>query len=107
VLQELILKLGNISAISKANAVSGLTMVLKSDEYGLDLGDNLDEEAEKENMLKELEYAKGFKISVEKKLGNERFVNNANAEVVQRERDKLADAESKIKAIEEALAKLA
>ncbi|WP_341226007.1 valine--tRNA ligase [uncultured Arcticibacterium sp.] len=106
VLSSLLIKLGNLSGISFVDEASGLTMVLKSDEYGLDLGDNLDEEAEKENMLKELQYAKGFKVSVEKKLSNERFVNNAKPEVVQRERDKLADAESKIKALEEALAKM-
>ncbi|AWV98082.1 valine--tRNA ligase [Arcticibacterium luteifluviistationis] len=103
----LLRKLGNLSEISYVEEATGLTMVLKADEYGLDLGDNLDEEAEKENMLKELEYARGFKTSVEKKLSNERFVNNAKADVVQRERDKLADAESKIKALEEALAKMA
>jgi valyl-tRNA synthetase len=105
-LNGLLLKLGNISSITKVDEVTGLTMVLKSDEYGLDLGDNLDEEAEKENMLKELDYTKGFMASVEKKLSNERFVNNASQEIVQREKDKLADAESKIKAIEDALAKL-
>jgi valyl-tRNA synthetase len=45
-------------------------------------------------------------VSVEKKLSNERFVQNAKPEIVQRENDKLADAESKINALEEALAKL-
>ena len=105
-LSGLITKLGNISEITFEKEVSGITLVLKSNEYGLNLGDSLDEDAERENMSKELEYTRGFKSSVEKKLSNERFVNNAKPEVVQREREKLADAESKIKALEDALAKL-
>jgi valyl-tRNA synthetase len=56
--------------------------------------------------LKDLDYQKGFLVSVEKKLGNERFVQNAKAEVIEIERKKKADAEAKIKAIEESLASL-
>jgi valyl-tRNA synthetase len=55
-------------------------------------------------MLKELEYNKGFLISVEKKLSNERFVQNANPQVIDAERKKKADAEAKIKMLEEGLA---
>jgi valyl-tRNA synthetase len=55
---------------------------------------------------KELEYQKGFLLSVEKKLSNERFVQNAKPEVIELERKKKADAEAKIKAIEESLAAL-
>jgi len=57
-------------------------------------------------MLKDLEYLKGFLVSVEKKLSNERFVQNAKPDVVEVERKKKADAEDKIKAIEESLASL-
>jgi len=60
----------------------------------------------KEDLLKDLEYQKGFLISVEKKLGNERFVQNAKPEVIEIERKKKADAEAKIKAIEESLQSL-
>ena len=49
---------------------------------------------------------KGFLVSVNKKLGNERFVNNAPAKVVENERRKLADATAKIAILEESLAKL-
>ncbi|MFT7421861.1 MAG: valyl-tRNA synthetase, partial [Arcticibacterium sp.] len=105
-LSGLIIKLGNISEITFETEVSGITLLIKSDEYGLNLGDSLDEDAERTSMTKELEYAHGFKISVEKKLGNERFVNNAKTEVVEREREKLADAEAKIKALQDGLAKL-
>ncbi|MBD0332207.1 MAG: hypothetical protein ICV66_06090, partial [Chitinophagaceae bacterium] len=49
---------------------------------------------------------KGFLASVEKKLNNERFVQNARPEVVEIEKKKKADAEQKIKAIEESLGQL-
>ncbi len=101
-----IVKLGNISSIEYAAEVSGTSLVIKGDEFGLDLGSNIDTEEEKANIQKELDYIKGFKTSVEKKLSNERFVQNAKEDVVQRERDKLADAEAKIKTLEEALVKL-
>ena len=56
-----------------------------------------------EELSKELEYLKGFLLSVDKKLSNERFVQNAKPEVVELEKKKKADAEEKIKAIEESL----
>jgi valyl-tRNA synthetase len=63
----------------------------------------MDKGAQKEQMQKELDYLKGFLTSIEKKLSNERFVQNAKPEVVDVERRKQADAEAKIKAIEESL----
>ncbi len=61
---------------------------------------------QKEELLKELEYQKGFLVAIDKKLGNERFVQNAKPEVVELERRKKADAEEKIRVIEESLASL-
>ncbi|WP_300599094.1 valine--tRNA ligase [Niabella sp.] len=66
----------------------------------------LDTSIQKEQLEKDLVYLQGFLASVEKKLGNERFVQNAKPEVVEIERRKKADAEEKIKAIEESLAAL-
>ncbi|WP_226391367.1 hypothetical protein, partial [Penaeicola halotolerans] len=63
-------------------------------------------EEEKENIQKEIDYTKGFLNSVMKKLSNERFVAGAPAQVIEMERKKQADAEAKIKALEESLAKL-
>ena len=60
----------------------------------------------KDQLLKELEYLKGFLIPVQKKLSNEKFVQNANPEVIELERKKQSDAEAKIKVIEESLANL-
>jgi valyl-tRNA synthetase len=54
-------------------------------------------------MLKDLSYLKGFLKSVDNKLNNERFVQNATAEIIELEKKKKADAEIKIKIIEESL----
>ncbi len=66
----------------------------------------IDKTAQKEQLQKDLDYLKGFLISVEKKLGNERFVQNAKPEVIESERKKKSDAEAKIKMIEGSLATL-
>ena len=57
-------------------------------------------------MIKELEYTEGFIKSVQIKLNNERFVQNAKAEVLEKEKQKLADGEAKLKLLQESLAKL-
>ncbi|HWN89427.1 MAG TPA: class I tRNA ligase family protein, partial [Chitinophagaceae bacterium] len=66
----------------------------------------IDTSGQKEQLIKDLEYHKGFLLSVEKKLSNERFVQNAKPEIVEVEKKKKADAEAKIKAIQESLASL-
>ncbi|MGL4630717.1 MAG: class I tRNA ligase family protein, partial [Leadbetterella sp.] len=104
--EGLILKLANISTIAYVEEVKGVSTTIKADSFGLDLGAKLDLDAEKESLQKELDYILGFKKSVEAKLANERFVANAKADILQKEKDKLADANSKILAIEEALGKL-
>lgn len=104
---DLIKKMANLSEIAFVkNSVNGMSMVIKGDEFGIDVGEGLDVEAEIENLKKELEYSQGFKKSVEAKLSNERFVANAKVDIVEREKAKLADADAKIKAIKEALTKL-
>ena len=59
--------------------------------------------AERTRLEKELEYAQGFRDSVQRKLGNEKFAQNAKPDVLERERQKLADAETKITALEQSL----
>jgi valyl-tRNA synthetase len=66
----------------------------------------VDTKNQKEELLKELEYLQGFLVSVDKKLSNERFVQNAKPEVVAIEQKKKADAQTKIKVIKESLASL-
>ena len=75
-------------------------------EFNVPLSNNIDVEAEIAKLTKELEYLEGFKASVNKKLSNERFVSNAPAAVVEGERKKLADAETKIAALTASIAAL-
>mmetsp|Transcript_9510 Transcript_9510/g.21824 ORF Transcript_9510/g.21824 Transcript_9510/m.21824 type:complete len:875 (-) Transcript_9510:2078-4702(-) len=74
--------------------------------FCLDLGQNLNVNQEKARLEKELTYAQGFLASVLKKLNNDRFVNNAPAQVVATERKKLADAQKKCKLLKEQLRQL-
>jgi valyl-tRNA synthetase len=87
-----------------AEAVLGsLTVVAGKDKYYIVTEQTLDNGSQKEELVKELGYLKGFLESVNKKLSNERFVQNAKPDVVDLERKKKEDAEIKIKAIEESL----
>ncbi|WP_143960400.1 valine--tRNA ligase [Litoribacter populi] len=105
--EAIIKKLANISEINFGDKVeNALSFVVKSDEFFIPMGDQIDVEQEKENLQKELDYTKGFLKSVSKKLSNERFVSGAPAHVVEVEKKKEADAIAKIKALEESLAKL-
>jgi valyl-tRNA synthetase len=83
-----------------------IAVLVGKDKLYIETEQALDTTAQKEQLEKELEYLKGFLVSVDKKLSNERFVQNAKPEVVDVERQKKADAEEKIKAITESLAAL-
>jgi valyl-tRNA synthetase len=82
------------------------TFVANNTEYYIPVDGMIDVEAEKKKIQEELEYTKGFMNSVNKKLSNERFVNNAPEKVVAMEKKKLADAEAKITLLEQQLADL-
>jgi valyl-tRNA synthetase len=101
-------KLGNIDHIEEveekpANAV---TFIVGSQEYYIPLTESIDVEAEIVKLKEELKYTEGFLNSVTKKLANERFVNNAPEAVVANEKKKQADAEARIKALNEQLKNL-
>ena len=104
----IIRKLGNIESVDViGEKLAGTTSFLVgTDEWYVPLEDDLDPEKEKDLIRKELEYFMGFLNSVGKKLSNEKFVQNAPTEVVENERKKQADAESKIRSLEERLAHL-
>jgi valyl-tRNA synthetase len=85
---------------------NSVTVVVQKDKFFLETKTELDTTSQKEQLQKDLEYLKGFLASVEKKLSNERFIQNAKTEVVEVERKKKADAEAKIKVIEESLQNL-
>ncbi len=87
--------------------VSGaLSFMVKATEYFVPMGDLVDVEEEIKKLEEELKYQQGFLTSVMKKLSNERFVSGAPEKVVAIEKQKQADAEAKIKAIEESIANL-
>jgi valyl-tRNA synthetase len=104
----LIRKLANLSDLSfvEAAPASAVGFVQGSTEFFVPLEIQVDAAAERARVAKELEYAIGFRDSVNKKLGNEKFVANAKPEVLEKERQKLADAEAKIVALEQALGAL-
>lgn len=78
-----------------------VSIIIHSTEFYIPLEGSVDIAAEIEKLETELKYAKGFLISVEKKLSNDRFVNHAPDQVVEKEKQKKADAEAKIRVIEE------
>ncbi|MGY3087414.1 valyl-tRNA synthetase [Hymenobacter sp. UYAg731] len=101
----IIRKLGGISEVTFADAgpAASVSFVLGGSEFFIPLEGHIDMAAERTRLEKELEYAQGFRDSVQKKLGNEKFAQNAKPEVLEKERQKLADAEAKIAALEQAL----
>ncbi len=101
-------KLANLSSIEIVGGQTegAITQVIRSVEFAVPLEGLVDPAVESEKLSKELEYAQGFLLSIQKKLSNERFVNHAPEQVVEKERQKLADTEAKIKAIKEQLKKM-
>ncbi len=97
--------LSDIAVVTEKDANSAAFLV-GTTEYAVPLSNNIDVEAELAKLNEDLKYMQGFLRTVMGKLSNERFVNNAPAQVVELERKKKADAESKIKSIEESIAAL-
>ncbi|MEY8607833.1 valine--tRNA ligase [Parabacteroides segnis] len=92
---------------SEINNNDDLIMVISgSTQCFVDLGIRINVEEELAKLAEELKYQQGFLASVQKKLSNESFVSKAPAKVIEMERKKQADAESKIKSIEESIAAL-
>jgi valyl-tRNA synthetase len=107
-IQSILAKQVNTEAITFVNeqVAPSISTVIGKDKFYLQTEQPLDTGNQKEELLKDLDYQKGFLASVEKKLGNERFVANAKPEVVAAEQKKKSDAEARIKAIEESLQSL-
>ena len=91
---------------SGAPVENAIAIVSGKDKFFIETGQVVDPASQKEDLVKELAYLKGFIVSVDKKLDNEKFIQNAKAEVIELERKKKADAETKLKVIEESLANL-
>ncbi len=105
---EVIRKMANLSDIAEVaeKDPTASSFLIGTTEYAVPLGNNINVDEELKKQEADLKYLQGFLKSVNAKLGNERFVNNAPAQVVEAERKKKADAESKIKTLEESIARL-
>ncbi len=101
-------KLSNLSEISLTeNKISNAaSFVIRTTEFFIPIEGKIDAAKEREAILKDLEYHRGFMATVDKKLSNEKFVKSAPAQVIELERKKKADAEMKIRALEESLLRL-
>lgn len=105
-LKELVCKMANLSELNFATAAAeadGIGFLSGTEKYYLVAARNLDVAEECARIKADLDYQIGFVSSVEKKLSNERFVQNAPAEVLDRERQKLADGQARIAILEASL----
>ena len=107
-LGAIIKKMASLADIQYVQTKSDGTsnFMIGTTEYAVQLGNLIDTEAEIAKMEAELKHLQGFLVGVQKKLSNERFVANAPAQVVELERKKQSDAETKIAALTESIAKL-
>ncbi|MBA2499041.1 MAG: valine--tRNA ligase [Chitinophagaceae bacterium] len=104
-LQDILQRQVNAEKIEFVNEAvpDSISLVVEKEKLFIQTESRANEGGQHEQLIKDLEYLKGFLVSVEKKLGNERFVQNAKPEIVEAERKKKSDAEDKIRAIEESL----
>jgi len=104
-IEGILLKQVNAESVSytSTSVANSITVVVQKDKFFIETTTVLDTASQKQELQKDLDYLKGFLVSVEKKLGNERFVQNAKPEVIESERKKKTDAEEKIKVIEDSL----
>ena len=104
-LGEMLRKMAGVGAVAVATTEpeGAVSFVVGTDKFFLTLPDTVDLGAERERLERELAHQRGFVASIEKKLGNERFVANAPAPVIAIERKKLADGQARVAALEESL----
>ena len=107
-MDAIVCKMAGVDAVEVVAAKSegASAFMVGTTEYAVPLGDLIDVEAEIAKAEAELKHLEGFLAGVEKKLSNERFVANAPAAVVELERKKQSDAQSKIATLRETLAAL-
>ncbi len=92
--------------LSNNAEAKGFALVIQKEKVFVACDIEVDAEAQKAKMTEELNYLKGFLLSVDKKLSNDKFVQHAKPEIIANEQKKKADAEDKIKVLEESLASL-
>lgn len=103
--QSVIIKMGNITVFSEISETleGAMSFRVRSNEYFIPMQGAVDTEVEIQKLEEELKYTQGFLKSVQKKLANEKFVNEAPEKVVEMERKKEADALAKIVVIEKSI----
>lgn len=102
--ENVIKQLGNINEFTITNNLpNGIGFFIGKDEFLIPLEIEVDKAAELEKLNDELVYYQGFLKSVNAKLNNEKFVQNAKESIIENERNKKADAESKIALIEQSI----
>jgi valyl-tRNA synthetase len=101
-LEPVIKKLAKLSEVEliSGEAEGAVSFLVKNVEYFVPVGDMVNAEEELTKLQEELDYTRGFLLSVQKKMSNVRFVQHAPAAVVDKEKQKMADAEGKIAALE-------
>ena len=107
-IETIIAKQVNAANIFYTNdtVANSIVVAVEKDKFYIESEQQLDSAALKTDLIKDLAHQQSFMASVEKKLSNERFVQNAKPEVIELERKKMADAQARIKTIEESLAGL-
>lgn len=108
-IEQILMKQVNANKVTYTSDAIPNTIVIniEKDKFFIEAAQQLDTDAIKERLLKDLAYEQNFLASVMKKLSNEKFVQNAKPEIIALERKKQADAEARIKTIEESLKSLA
>ncbi len=96
----------DIESVNEDDNTEGVAFICGKTKLFAGINQEIDLEAEISKLNDELTYQQGFVTSIEKKLSNERFVNNAPEAVVEKERKKLADGQARIVAIEQQLKQL-
>ncbi len=105
---EVVKKMANLSAVTVVDSKpeGAASFMVGTTEYFIPLGNLIDVEEELKKLEADLKYQEGFLQSVLKKLSNEKFVSKAPANVIEMERKKQSDAETKIAALKESIAAL-
>jgi valyl-tRNA synthetase len=105
---SVLVKMANLSKIeqTKEKNAGAVSFLVKTTEFAVPVENNIHREEELAKLREELKYQQGFLDSVRKKLNNESFVSKAPEKVIETERKKQADAESKIKSLQENIASL-
>ena len=106
--ESIIIKLANITPINFVSDKQDgtISLMVRTTEVFIPITENINKEEETKKINEQIKYYEGFIVSINKKLSNEKFVNNAPEKVVALERKKLADCETKLAALKQELASL-